>query len=468
MDLHVFDLIVAVLQRLAVIVGVVFAKMLTLFIVSISLGLLHLSHDSYRKMTGKRGQVAIVLPIIPDLSHTFIYREVLAMQELGAQFKVISLAEGDYGVVHPEARALLQEVVFVPKISQVGYLLLYLSMLIRHPINMARLLSFYKSCGCGDIFLFADPNNLYNSPHPCKGLLLARTLQKHDASYLHVYGSMYPATQTLVASILLGIPFSLSTFVDFESEYDFKMFSQKCELASFVVVVTQFCVTRILSLTSQQLNGKLHVVYHGIDPSYARIPPDRDSSRKKLSVIAVGRFVEKKGFEYLVKACAVLRDRGVLVTCSIVGDGPERSHLQSSISKLQLGDMVKLLEPLPNDRLRDLISSYCVLVAPSVYSHDGERDGIPIVLLEAMCLGTAVIATRISGIPELVTHSEDGLLVPERDENALADAIEQLLTDSDLRRRLSARACEKVLRDFTTEAGAKTLWSLIQSEIERR
>jgi glycosyltransferase involved in cell wall biosynthesis len=467
MNLHALDSIVAGLQRLAVTVGIVFAKMLTLFIIPISLGLLHFSHDSYRKMTGKRGQVAIVLPIIPDLSHTFIYREVLAMQKLGARFKVISLAEGDYGVVHPEARALLQEVVFVPRISQVGYLLLYLRMLIGHPINMTRLLSFYKSCGYEDIFMFADPNNLYNPPHPCKGLLLARTLQKHDVSYMHVYGSMYPTTQALVASILLGIPFSLSTFVDFDYDYDFKMLRQKCELARFIVVVTQFCATRIRSLTSQQIGKKLHVVHHGIDPNYARSSLNKLWSREKLSVIAVGRLVEKKGFEYLVKACAVLRDRGIAVKCSIVGDGPERNHLQSLIEKLRLNDQVALVGTLSDDKLHDLISSSYILVAPSVYSQDGERDGIPNVLLEAMCYGTGVISTRISGIPELVTHSENGLLVPERDENALADAMQQLLTNSNLWEHLSSRAYEKVLRDFSTNTSAETIWSLIQSEAER-
>jgi len=462
-ELSISHQIVAFVQRVNILFSVVIVKTLTLIMISLGLMILRFSGDSYPKAVHRReGNVAVLLPILPDLSHTFIYREVLAMRRHGGCFKIFALAEGDRGILHPEAKALLEETIFVQKVSLTGYLALYLRFLTRYPLRVTRLLALYMSRDLGDMFLFADPNHLYSSLHPARGLVLAGTLQEHDVSYMHVYGSTYPATQAIVASLLLGIPFSLSTFVDFDYGYDFKMFAEKAELATFIVAVTRFCADRIVSMTSPQVRRKLHVIYHGIDRNYGTdysAPRKTDAPR----IIAIGRLVEKKGFEYLLRACSLLKARGVDVTCTIVGAGPEEDRLRTMIKELRLEDKVALLGALPNDQMRDLMASHDIVVAPSVYGSGGERDGIPTVLLEAMSCGIPVISTNISGIPELVSNGENGLLVPERDESALADAMQKLIRDADLRERLIGRARERVLREFNTDKSATTLWSSIAS-----
>jgi colanic acid/amylovoran biosynthesis glycosyltransferase len=460
------------LDTATLLVGVPFVKILTLIVVSACSLCQNAfevpgSEDEGRKKT----RIAILLPILPDASHVFIYREILEMRRQGAQFDLVALEEGDHSLMHPEARALLSQAIFVPRISQNRYLLLYLYFLLRHPIRLRRLLSLYVSQNLGDIFLLLDVNEvLHNSLHPSNGIALAWELKKLRTSYMHIYGSTYPATRSIVASFLLEIPFSLGTFVDFDYDYAFKMFREKVELARFVVASTQFCADRIRSYTSEEAFGKVRVIHFGINQDHARKYLGdvvfRDGG--PLRIVAVGRLVEKKGFEYLIRALALLKVRGITARCTIIGGGPEETKLRSLLKDMGLENEVELVGPIPNDQLvARYLKPQNILVAPSVYAKDGERDGIPTVLLEAMVSGVPVISTTVSGVPELVVHGENGLLVPERDERGLADAIEELLQNPGLRERLRAKGREVVLEDFDIRNTAHYLWSLIESEANR-
>jgi colanic acid/amylovoran biosynthesis glycosyltransferase len=450
-------------------IAALFAKLLTYLITLMfraSYSSIRLSVQ-LRKPKGER--VAVLLPILPDLSHIFIYREVLAMQYQLASFDVIALEEGDYGILHPEAKALLRGATFIPKISRTRYLGLYLYFLITHPVRLARLISLYTSTQSGGKFLLLDMNHLHNPLHPLHGIALAWELKKRDVAYIHVYGSTYPTTRGIVASFLLDIPFSMSTFVDFDPNCDFKMFREKVELARFIIATTRYCADRIRSYFSEEVSKKIHVIYLGIDQSYgstyrsdAEHVPDRSPC-----FVAVGRFVEKKGFEYLVKAVAKLKERRLAPRCVIVGDGPGKDRLRTLIKSLGVEDCVGLVGPLPNDQLaRSFLKPNNILVAPSVYARDGDRDGIPTILLEAMLSGLAVISTMVSGIPELIKNGENGILVPERDESALADAMEMLLKGSCFRERLRAKGREVVLENFRIDKSAQNLWSLIGKEVK--
>jgi len=426
-------------------------------------------HIPSKNGLGRGTRIAVLIPVLPDLSHIFIYREVLAMRRMGAQFDVVALEEGDHSILHPEARTLLEGTIFVPRISQTRYLMLYLYFLIRHPMRLKRLLSQYVSHNHGDMFLFLDMNQFHNSLHPMKGIVLAWELKKRRISYIHIYGSTYPATRGIVASFLLNIPFSMSTFVDFDYDYEFKMFREKAELACFIVATTHFCADRIRSYTSEHISQKVHVIHLGIDEECGQTYRDGiESGRDKLPyIIAVGRLVEKKGFDYLVKACSLLRARRLTPRCVIVGKGPDEEKLLSLIDALGLEDEVELAGPVQNDQLfRLYLRPKNILVAPSVYAKDGERDGIPTVLLEAMISGVPVISTTVSGIPELITDGKNGLLVPDRDEYALADAMEKLLRNSRLRERLRREGRQRIRENFRTIDSARRLWSLVKCESE--
>jgi len=417
-----------------------------------------------RKKSGVRTQanIAVLIPLLPDISHTFVYREILGMKKQGADFVPITLEEGDASPLHPEAKELLEIAIPVPRISPGLYILYYLYFLARFPLRMARLIHFYLPHCHGDEFLFLRFEQYQNVCHPMRSLALARLLKRLKISHIHAHGSTYPATRAMASALLLDITYSFSTFVDFDYETDFRMFPEKIKQAEFVIATTEYCVSRILAATSPEFRPKIHTIYLSIDPAYATTRNPRGRPPVPL-VLGIGRLVEKKGFEYLLNAVALLMKRGLSFRCMLIGDGPEGARLEALAEHLNLDGIVAFAGALSNDRVREYLAPPNLLVAPSVYASDGERDGIPTVLVEAMACGVPVVSTRVSGIPELISNEENGLLVPQRDGAALADAIGRLLTDAKLRDRVIEEGRKTVYSKFDIHRSSRKLWSLIEA-----
>jgi glycosyltransferase involved in cell wall biosynthesis len=440
---------------------------------------------SRSRRIGLARRIAILVPILPDISHTFVYREVLAMKRYGAEFIVIALEEGDYGVLHPEAKELRGHTLFAPKPSLIRYMLYYLFFTLRFPRRMAELIRLYQPYAGQDPLLFLRVDQYHNSLHPMHGVGLAWMLKRLGVSSLHVHGSTYPTTRAMAASCLLGIPFSTHAFVDFDFDYDFKMLQEKLARSAFFVTHTDFCRARLREAVPDLDPEKIHTVRIGVDPSQWRpalsrteghVSPasvrggprpmdsperNRDDGRPALSLVAVCRFVEKKGLDVLLRACALLRGRQVPFRCLLIGDGPEMGRLQSLVAELHLDVEVTFVGPIPTDQVRSYLVPENVIIVPSVYARDGERDGTPTVLIEAMASGVPVIASDISGIPELIDHDENGILVPSRDDEKLAAAIHALFTQPDLRTRLGRSARRKILKEFDVRVNALRVWRLI-------
>jgi glycosyltransferase involved in cell wall biosynthesis len=179
--------------------------------------------------------------------------------------------------------------------------------------------------------------------------------------------------------------------------------------------------------------------------------------------VAVGRLVEKKGFADLIEACSLLRDRGVEVRCRIFGLGEQEPDLRAAVERLGLGNRVRLPGPRPQGDLIKAVRRATVFAAPCVVGEDGNRDGLPTVLLEAMALGTPCVSTDVTGIPEVLRDGETGLMVPQRDPAALADAIERLLADPELRVGLAGRARRLVEAEFDVHRNAARLREAFQA-----
>lgn len=422
--------------------------------------------DEIARESRKAGRVGILVPVLPDISHTFVYREILAMSSQGVDFDVIALEEGDYGILHSEASELLKRAIVVPKIPRTRYMCEYLRFLLAVPWRMAKLLHLYHPYCRGDDLFFLRWSQFHNVFHPCQSFALARILQRRGVTYVHAYGSTYPATRAMVVSVLLGIPFSISTFVDFDLESEWRMLGEKVARAAFVVATTEWCVSRLVAMTSTAFRHKIHRIVLGIDPEYGRSGIQRWAQAGPL-IVAVGRLIEKKGFDYLLRALVMLRQRGVFIQCVIIGDGPEKGRLEAIVKDRDLCDCVTFTGALPNEKVLDYLESENILVAPSVYADDGERDGIPTVLLEALICGMAVVSTRISGIPELIEDQWNGSLVPARDERALADAIQRLLENPGLRKAYGLRGREKVRAEFNVYTSSRKLWSFIEQSCKR-
>jgi glycosyltransferase involved in cell wall biosynthesis len=184
----------------------------------------------------------------------------------------------------------------------------------------------------------------------------------------------------------------------------------------------------------------------------------RSPEARAPCIVAVGRLIEKKGFAELISACERLAKRGVSLTCEILGAGELEAALRAQIGELGLDGRVHLLGPRPQNEVLEHVRSAAVFAAPCVVGADGNADGLPTVLLEAMALGTPCVSTDVTGIPEVLRDGETGLQVKPHDPAGLAAAIERLFMDADLRISLANRARQLIEREFDACQNAAQQW----------
>jgi glycosyltransferase involved in cell wall biosynthesis len=203
-------------------------------------------------------------------------------------------------------------------------------------------------------------------------------------------------------------------------------------------------------------------IYNGLDlDRFSYEAPHHRPPR----IIAVGRLIEKKGFEDLIDACALLAQQGRQFQAEIIGAGPLAADLRARINRLDLKGWVDLLGPRPQAEVIRHVRAAAAFAAPCVVGQDGNRDGLPTVLLEAMALGTPCVSTDVTGIPEVLHHGLTGLCVPQRDPAALAAALARLLDDSVLRGRLAAEARELIEAEFNVYRNTAQLRQLFLATV---
>jgi glycosyltransferase involved in cell wall biosynthesis len=239
---------------------------------------------------------------------------------------------------------------------------------------------------------------------------------------------------------------------------------RKLRDAAGVVTVSDYNVSYLRSEYGGAAAG-VRRIYNGIDLeafSY-KAPVNR-----RPSILAIGRLVEKKGFGDLLQACARLAAQGRPVDCRIIGAGPLEAELRAHAARLGVDTSVVFPGPRPQSEIMREIAQASVCVVPCVLGSDGNRDGLPTVLLEAMSLGTPCVATPVTGIPEIIHDGITGLLIPEHDPGALAAAIERLLDDEALRCRLARHARELIEREFDIDRNTERLRELFSTAVAGR
>jgi glycosyltransferase involved in cell wall biosynthesis len=229
----------------------------------------------------------------------------------------------------------------------------------------------------------------------------------------------------------------------------------------------------------EKLGGDLapvHLVYHGLDLSrFTRSAQDQvvplaawtDGGRVPL-LLSVGRLVEKKGFETLIRACGLLRDQGVRFRCLIYGEGPQRGALEALVRELGLENEVQLPGSILQDDLIEIYRQASLFALPCQVLDNGDRDGLPNVLVEAMAMEVPVVSTEVSGVPELVKHGVNGFLVPPRAPQPLAECIASLLRDPALRRRFAQAGRRRVLDEFSLQRNTQRVLALFQQTMGLR
>ncbi|MDB9527262.1 glycosyltransferase family 4 protein [Oscillatoria sp. CS-180] len=409
-------------------------------------------------MTPRRPIVGYLLKTFPKLSETFILNEMLELERQGINLHIFSLRQPTDRNHHPAVSQLKAPVTYLPSLLP-EWDLEEESQLIenqiawsrRHPMQMLETLQFY-----------CDRLEERRFNEFLQGCYLATEMQRLNIDHLHVHFANIPAATAEIAKRFSGIPFSMTAHAKDIYLTEKAALNRRIRSADFVLTCTDYNRRHLESISTS--DTPIYLSYHGIDLS--RFAPHQlpaaanpeampnlapTPSRSPLKILSVGRFCEKKGFPYLLQACCILKDAAIPFHCNIVGFGPLEKQIRQQIQDLELTEVVTLIGKLTQDQVIEQYHRADVFVLPCLVTDDGDRDGIPNVLLEAMATGLPVITTAISGITELVQSEQNGLLVSEKDGAAIATALTRLANDPFLGARLGKAGSRTVHQNFTLE-----------------
>jgi colanic acid/amylovoran biosynthesis glycosyltransferase len=429
-------------------------------------GLVIASQPGLAGMSDRPPTVAYVMSQFPKISETFVLYEMLAVEKLGARVEVFPLRRGPRGPRHAEAVAYEERAHFVPAWSWEAMRAM-LRRLARDPAGLLRL---YGDVLRGTLrsrkfFLGA----LLYFP---KCVAFAERMEASGVEHIHAHFASHPALAAYIVHRLTGIPYSFTAHGS-DLHVDRRMLDAKVASAAFVVAVSAYNRELICETCGEEARAKVVVIHCGADPGVFAVRNGRANGTGKrhvsdhgraLRIVCVASLEEVKGHTYLLNACRLLTDRGVEVRCDLVGGGPLLRRMQEEAKALGLSERVAFHGALPRDQVGRIVSAADVAVLASYPTSSGRREGIPVALMEAMMSGLPVVASGLSGIPELVVHERTGFLVPPGDPWALADRLECLADAPALRRSLGVAGRARVAEAFDLQGNARVLLG----EIERR
>ncbi len=401
-------------------------------------------------------RLVYIIGTYPLLTTTFIDREILQLRQWGVDVQVLSIRRPPPGVPLSRTQLELQK--------NVLYLL---------PVNYFRLALSHL------FFAFTRPRTYLGSlfylltrPHPGfreriktllhfgEGVYAAYLLRAQDFRELHAHFIDRAATLALIIGRLLGKPYSMSIHAAEDIFVHPVLLGEKIEAARHVATCTQFNKIHIEALIGRNLDAKISHIPHGLD--IKKYQPNGHGLTEIPLILAVGQLTERKGFTYLLQACHILKNRGVKFKCQIIGKGPQRQSLADTITHLSLEDCVTLCGALPHEEVIERYKNVSMFVLPCVQSADGNMDGIPNVLLEAMAMQLPVISTPVSAIPELIVDNVNGLMVEPENSDKLAEAIQTLIDSPQKATLLGRYGRESVMAEFDVAPNvwrfATTLW----------
>lgn len=400
-------------------------------------------------------KVAYVVSLFPKISETFILSEMRRLRENGVEIVVVSLKSRREPLQHMEAEAFLPVTLAAP--SPVAASGAFARRLAKQPT------------ACLGLIRRVAGAHITRPVMMLKALLLLLTgagvadrLRELRVDHVHAHWATFPAQVAWTVQALEGIPYSITAHAH-DIFLPNPLLAGKILSSEFTATISEFNVALLRQLCGERASAKVRLVRCGVPlrEMALRAGAPADPGR----IISVGRLVDYKGFTTLVEAVSILRRRGRHVSCDIVGEGPMRAELARKIGRLGLDGSVRLLGARTQAEVRALMESAGICVLASRRGRDGQMDGIPVVLMEALALGVPVVSTRISGIPELVEEEKTGLLVEPDDAAALASAVERLLDDGELAARVASEGRRRVEALHDASANADALLDLIRGGV---
>lgn len=411
-------------------------------------------------------KVGYVIKRFPRLSETFIINEIAELERQGAAVEIFSLLEPTSTMHHAALEQLRAPVTYLPQSAAVKSLGLGTAAggALPQPVAFKNLWREPSGPGGG---LFPGKNAKGTARLLIQAATLAAVANMRGIAHLHAHFATDATTVAMLAGRLSGLPYSFTAHAkDIFHTYsdratDDASLAEKLRGAAFVATVSDYNRRHLAALAGRTAAANIFRLYNGVDLA-ALAPAGSTVAREPALVLGVGRLIEKKGFGFLIDACAALARRRVSFRCLIIGDGPGRQDLERRIAAHGLAGQIELAGSQAFDAVAAVMRRATVLAAPCIVGASGDRDGLPTVLLEALALGLPVISTDIAGIPEIVEHEATGLLTPAGDAAALAEAIARVLGDPALADRLAQRGRAKAKADFDLRRNVATLRSHFQ------
>jgi glycosyltransferase involved in cell wall biosynthesis len=386
----------------------------------------------------------------PVLSQTFCDMEMLELERRGFDLVVGSIHPPLTSIRHPHTRALKASVHYAPPAPIVRLWEEKVRKKNRWPHELIE--AHERKYGAE----LKAPTRARNASY------FAELFGREGVEHFHVHFANRAAHTALFLKAMSGIPFSITAHgQDFMADLgNDDLLCEICDAAEFVAVETEYS-RGLMQARCPNAAKKIHRVYNGMVLTNFVGAAPKAATTAPVEILSVGRLVPFKGFEYLIEACAQLRQRAISFHCEIIGDGPLREQLQHNIAELRLGDRVTLSGALPQDCVLERLRACDIFALASTTDDNGASDIFPTVIQEAMASARPVVSTTLAGIPESVIENETGLLVPAGESGLFADALETLCRDDERRARYGAAGRSRVEQHFQVETTVEPLIQLL-------
>ncbi len=409
--------------------------------------------------------LGMILKGFPRISETFISNEILLLEKMGFRIHIFSMRQPRENFTHRSVADIRAQVDYLPE-----EILPHLPVLMKTNLLLAsRIPAVYRKAMRMAWGRYLRTRKSATLKHLLQaGYLAQRLLPGQGIAHLHAHFAHSPTSVALFSSLLSGLPFSFTAHAKDIYTSDPRQLREKISLARFVITCTGYNREYLRHLAP---GGRTPVdcIYHGIDPRLFT-PGDlvRPAATGPPRLLTVARLTAKKGLPTVLAALCRLRDDGIDFEHVLIGDGELRDEILASIRRLGLGGHTRWLGTQPHEVVLEHYRRADVFLLGCRIAPNGDRDGIPNVLMEAMAMGVPVVATRVSAIPELVQHRRTGMLVPPEDPGAMARAVREVLEDAELRGDITRRARQRVIRDFDNQVLIRRLADHFEAALGKR
>jgi len=400
--------------------------------------------------------------VLPIRSETFVYREIFALRRLGFEIETASVHAPHVGLENTELDALALSTTGIYSQGMPAILVDALREVFTHPFRSLR--TFARLWG--DVLFSRDLSLLRRFKVLWQGLAslsLARNVRSREIGHIHAHFAHVPATIAMYSALHLDIGFSFTGHaVDLFPERS--LLKEKIQRARFVSCISEWHRDFYRSIFFRN-DEDLVIVRCGVDTG--SIEPTPDPNGEVFEMVSVGRLVEKKGFNVLLQALSLLSEKGVSpIRLTLAGDGPMRAELEAMAATLSGAVEVDFRGEATNLQAMELMAHADLFVLPCAVTPSGDRDGIPVVLMEAMAYGRCVVSGDLETIRELVEDGVSGVMVPPGDAAALESVLAELRSDPQRRSALGQQARRRVEGEFDLILNAKRLAARLRREIQ--